>query len=92
MVSPCTGYAKSAVGVPDHPLRWFVDVRAEVSSTTVKPYKVDDQLVNQELELKHGESTKRFPMDKISNGRFEQVRVTLGAHLIIAIACLAERV
>ncbi|KAI0719836.1 plus-3-domain-containing protein [Cerioporus squamosus] len=44
---------------------------SDISATTVKPYKVDDQLVNQELELKHGESIKRFPMDKISNGRFE---------------------
>ncbi|RPD61736.1 plus-3-domain-containing protein [Lentinus tigrinus ALCF2SS1-7] len=44
---------------------------SEISANTVKPYKVDEQLVNQELELKHGESTKRFPMDKISNGRFE---------------------
>ncbi|KAI0634196.1 hypothetical protein C8Q77DRAFT_1110366 [Trametes polyzona] len=44
----------------------------DVSSNFAKPYKVDDQTVNQELELKHGESSKRFTMEKISNAPFEQ--------------------
>ncbi|KAM5545964.1 hypothetical protein V8D89_000090 [Ganoderma adspersum] len=43
----------------------------DVPETTVKPYKVNDQTVNQEVELKHGDSTRRFAMDKISNGPFE---------------------
>ena len=47
---------------------------ADFASTTVKPYKVEDQTVNQELELKHGSSSRRFPMDRISNGPFEEVR------------------
>ncbi|TBU25363.1 plus-3-domain-containing protein [Dichomitus squalens] len=44
----------------------------DLPEATVKPYKVNDQLVNQELELKHGGSTRRFAMDKISNGPFEE--------------------
>ncbi|KAI1792802.1 plus-3-domain-containing protein [Ganoderma leucocontextum] len=43
----------------------------DIPETTVKPYKVNEQTVNQEVELKHGESTRRFAMDKISNGPFE---------------------
>ena len=48
----------------------------DVPEATVKPYKVNDQTVNQEVELKHGDSTRRFAMDKISNGPFEDVRRT----------------
>ena len=51
----------------------FTESHVDISATLSKPYKVDDETVNQELELKHGESTRRFPMDKISNGRFEPV-------------------
>ena len=47
---------------------------SELSPTTIKPYKVNEQLTNQELELKHGQSTRRFPMDKISNSPFVLVR------------------
>ncbi|KAF8153059.1 hypothetical protein B0H34DRAFT_722097 [Crassisporium funariophilum] len=36
----------------------------------VKPYKIDDKLVNQALELKHGKSVKIWNMDKVSNGAF----------------------
>ena len=32
-------------------------------------------MVNQELELKHGDSTRRFAMDKVSNAPFDQVRL-----------------
>ena len=46
----------------------------DLSPNTIKPYKVNDQTTNQELELKHGQATRRFPMDKISNGLFLQVR------------------
>ncbi|KAI0827453.1 plus-3-domain-containing protein [Trametes gibbosa] len=44
----------------------------DIAANLVKPYKVNDQTVNQELELKHGESTRRFAMDKVSNAPFEQ--------------------
>ena len=41
----------------------------------MKPYKVNEVMVNQELELKHGDSTRRFAMDKVSNAPFDQVRL-----------------
>ncbi|KAI0767480.1 plus-3-domain-containing protein [Fomes fomentarius] len=44
----------------------------DLSATTVKPYKVDEQTVNQEIELRHGDSTRFWPMDKVSNGEFDQ--------------------
>ncbi|CDO72114.1 hypothetical protein BN946_scf184962.g57 [Trametes cinnabarina] len=44
----------------------------DIAANLVKPYKVDEQLVNQELELKHGGSTRKFTMDKVSNAPFEQ--------------------
>ncbi|KAI0772759.1 plus-3-domain-containing protein [Trametes elegans] len=44
----------------------------DIAPNLVKPYKVNEQTVNQELELKHGESTRRFAMDKVSNAPFEQ--------------------
>lgn len=83
---------KSAVGSPSRPGGLVVNPEPDISATTVKPYKVDDQLVNQELELKHGESIKRFPMDKISNGRFETVRGRVTQLLTFARVCPAERI
>ncbi|KZT38612.1 plus-3-domain-containing protein [Sistotremastrum suecicum HHB10207 ss-3] len=43
-----------------------------VGPDLVKPYKVNDKLVNQLLELKHGKSVRLFTMDKISNSRVPQ--------------------
>jgi len=40
----------------------------------VKPYKVNDQTVDQAFELKHGKSAKIFNMDKVSNAPFVDVR------------------
>ncbi|KAJ3553338.1 hypothetical protein NM688_g3667 [Phlebia brevispora] len=42
----------------------------EVSTDVQHPYKVNDQLVDYELTLKHGSSEKKFPMDRISNTPF----------------------
>ena len=38
-----------------------------------KPYKINDTMVNQTLDLKHGKSLKAFYMDKVSNAPFTQV-------------------
>jgi len=38
----------------------------------VKPYKVNDVAVNRMVELKHGNSVRMFPMDKISDSPFTQ--------------------
>ncbi|KAJ7594195.1 hypothetical protein C8J56DRAFT_1012516 [Mycena floridula] len=37
----------------------------------VAPYKVGDKTVNQLLTLRHGKSSKHFPMDKVSNTCFD---------------------
>ncbi|KAJ3564397.1 hypothetical protein NP233_g8321 [Leucocoprinus birnbaumii] len=36
----------------------------------VKPYKIDDKVMNQALELKLSKSVRVYPMDKVSNGKF----------------------
>ncbi|KAI0752664.1 plus-3-domain-containing protein [Daedaleopsis nitida] len=53
---------------PNSPPVYRICEVSDISPNTVKPYQIDDQMVNQELELKHGDSVRRFPMDKISNG------------------------
>lgn len=42
-----------------------------LGANLVRPYKVNDQTVNQMLELKHGKSVKSFTMDKVSNAIFD---------------------
>ncbi|KAJ2922393.1 hypothetical protein H1R20_g14709, partial [Candolleomyces eurysporus] len=42
----------------------------ELAAETVKPYKVNERVVNQAVVLKHGKSTKVFNMDRISNAHF----------------------
>ncbi|KAF6751157.1 hypothetical protein DFP72DRAFT_816916 [Ephemerocybe angulata] len=41
-----------------------------LSPNRVKPYKVNDRLIDQAVELKHGKSMKSFNMDRISNSQF----------------------
>ena len=41
---------------------------------TAKVYKVDEQSFNQNFVLKHGSSSKEWPMDRTSNSPFEAVR------------------
>ncbi|KAG1737572.1 uncharacterized protein EDB91DRAFT_1140758 [Suillus paluster] len=43
-----------------------------LGANLTKPYKVDEIMVNQTLELKHGKSLKAFNMDKVSNAPFTQ--------------------
>jgi RNA polymerase-associated protein RTF1 len=52
---------------------FLLDLGAELS----KPYKVNNQLVNQTLELKHGMAVKAFQMDKVSNVGFQAVSVLI---------------
>jgi RNA polymerase-associated protein RTF1 len=59
----------------------------------VKPYKINDKMINQAFELKHGKSMRTFNMDKVSNGPFTDVnwaeyRVVVSLMFLI----LAERV
>ncbi|KAG2007226.1 hypothetical protein CC2G_014939 [Coprinopsis cinerea AmutBmut pab1-1] len=43
-----------------------------IAPKPVKPYKVNDRLINQAVELKHGQSVREFSMDRISNSDFTQ--------------------
>jgi RNA polymerase-associated protein RTF1 len=52
----------------------LVKLRKDLSAEAVKPYKVNDKLVNQGFDLKHGKSIRSFNMDKVSNGPFIEVR------------------
>lgn len=45
----------------------------EVTTDAQHPYKVNGQLVDYELKLKHGSSEKKFQIDKISNSPFTDV-------------------
>lgn len=47
----------------------------------VKPYKINDRMVNQTLELQHGKSIKAFLMDKVSNSKIDSVRLLLVSFL-----------
>ncbi|KAF9238923.1 hypothetical protein BU15DRAFT_88171 [Melanogaster broomeanus] len=51
----------------DVPLNALQDLGANLA----RPYKINDQHVNQMLELRHGKSVKTFHMDKVSNSAFD---------------------
>lgn len=55
----------------------LVKLWKDLSKETVKPYKVNDKLVNQGFDLKHGTSIRSFNMDKVSNGPFIEARFFL---------------
>ncbi|KAI0061235.1 hypothetical protein BV25DRAFT_1917187 [Artomyces pyxidatus] len=44
----------------------------DLHSDLVKPYKINDQMLNQLFLIKHGHSVNKFPMDKVSNSTFTQ--------------------
>lgn len=56
----------------------------DLGATLTRPYKVNDEIVNQALELRHGKSVKTFHMDKVSNAAFDAVRVTYLCFYLIA--------
>lgn len=50
----------------------------DITPDVVEPYKLNEKLVNQNLEMRHGAQTKAFPMHKVSCGIFTQVRSSIG--------------
>lgn len=60
-----------------HAVGMVVELLRDLGPDLVKPYKVNDKTVNQALELRHGKSVRLFNMDKVSNGPFLPVRLTL---------------
>jgi hypothetical protein len=55
----------------------FLKVLEDLGANLVKPYKINDRLVDQTLDLKHGKSIRSFLMDKVSNGPFQPVSLPL---------------
>ncbi|KAG0703565.1 hypothetical protein DFH29DRAFT_916098 [Suillus ampliporus] len=67
------GWVRYLVGQDDagQPAYRICEIQ-NLGANLTKPYKVDDTMVNQTLELKHGKSLKAFNMDKVSNAPFTQ--------------------
>ncbi|KAI0356964.1 plus-3-domain-containing protein [Trametes cingulata] len=66
------GWVRYLIGQENNQPVYRICEVTDVVVNSAKTYKVNDQTVNQELELKHGGSTRRFAMDKVSNSPFEQ--------------------
>lgn len=61
-------------GAPVMPARKsIVETIVELGIDAVKPYKIDDKIIDRNFELKHGKSVKWFSMDKASNSEFLMV-------------------
>jgi RNA polymerase-associated protein RTF1 len=50
--------------------------REDLGADLVKPYPVNNQMMNQTLELRHGKAVKAWPMDRISDSQFTDVCTT----------------
>jgi len=72
------GYVKSPVcrftdNDREHAICSRCHLFLDLAPDFVKPYKINDQTINQAFELKHGKSVRTFNMDKVSNGPFIEV-------------------
>ena len=56
---------------PSHAYRVVTDLGALL----VTPYKLEDEMVNQQLELAIGDSVKAVNMDRVSNAGITPVRL-----------------
>ncbi|OJA11412.1 hypothetical protein AZE42_05742 [Rhizopogon vesiculosus] len=67
------GWVRYLVGQDEHdkPAYRICEVQ-NLGANLTKPYKINDTMVNQTLELKHGKSLKAFNMDKVSNAPITQ--------------------
>ncbi|EKM78499.1 hypothetical protein AGABI1DRAFT_60711 [Agaricus bisporus var. burnettii JB137-S8] len=63
-------FVRYLVGQDSHGPVYRICQIQNLAADFVKPYKIDEKMVNQALELKHGKSVRVFPMDKVSNGGF----------------------
>ncbi|KAH9903486.1 plus-3-domain-containing protein [Cubamyces lactineus] len=66
------GWVRYLIGSENNQAVYRICEVVDIAPNLVKPYKVNEVMVNQELELKHGDSTRRFAMDKVSNAPFDQ--------------------
>jgi hypothetical protein len=59
----------------------FASPFADLAPDFVKPYKINEKMINQAFELKHGKSIRTFNTDNMSNWPFAKVSCT--KHLVI---------
>ncbi|KAG6333784.1 hypothetical protein ID866_5310 [Astraeus odoratus] len=64
-------YVRSSVSADPVPMNSIQHTLQDLGANFVRPYKVNNRMVNQNLELRHGKSVKAFSMDKVSNAKFE---------------------
>ncbi|KAH9947753.1 hypothetical protein B0H21DRAFT_806805 [Amylocystis lapponica] len=64
------GFVRYLIGMEQGQPVYRICEVLNVGANPVKPYKIDNQTVDIELELGHGKSTKTFLMDKVSNSPF----------------------
>ncbi|KAI0787006.1 plus-3-domain-containing protein [Abortiporus biennis] len=63
-------YVRYLIGADNHAPIYRICEVVNLGVDLVKPYKLNDQTVNQQFELKHGMSSKVWNMDKVSNSPF----------------------
>ncbi|KAH7915879.1 hypothetical protein BJ138DRAFT_823015 [Hygrophoropsis aurantiaca] len=64
------GWVRYLIGQEDNEPVYRICEIQNLGANLSKPYKVNDTMVNQTLDLKHGKSVKSFYMDKVSNSSF----------------------
>ncbi|ETW77432.1 hypothetical protein HETIRDRAFT_37203 [Heterobasidion irregulare TC 32-1] len=65
-------WVRYLIGVDDgQPVYRICEIQS-LSIDSIKPYKINEQIANQTVDLKHGQSLRAFPMDKVSNAMFTQ--------------------
>ncbi|KAF9442144.1 plus-3-domain-containing protein [Macrolepiota fuliginosa MF-IS2] len=62
-------WVRYLIGQEDGPVYRICEIQ-NLSADFVKPYNINEKMINQALELKHGKSVRVFHMDKVSNGAF----------------------
>ena len=60
----------------------------DLGAQLVAPYKLEDEMVNQQLELAIGDSIKAVNMDRVSNAEITPVRLRCIPPLFIFTPCL----
>ncbi|THH04540.1 hypothetical protein EW145_g5445 [Phellinidium pouzarii] len=56
---------------PNQPVYRICEI-TNLGANLAKPYKIDNELFDTNLELKHGKSVRAFPMDRVSNAPFTE--------------------
>jgi len=65
-------WVRYLIGADEHKNPIYRVCEITAIALTPKPYTINDQTVNQELNLRHGGASKLWTMDKISNASFTE--------------------